>query len=204
VYLADKEGSSSPRFSRQASGEIDTSCRIAPVTAMEISPGPGLGSVKLHPGPAGGWGSECARPASYLAELWPDDCCEGWTTSTQTQIDAPATVHPGERARFLIAIKNEETVHSGLAGGRPTPPTALTFRDCPTYHEELEGVGGSFHTYVLNCRTMAPLEWRQTAIFEMFIEVPEDAQAGPAVLLWAIDGSPRTFQTARTSIEILE
>ena len=203
VYLAGLSGTSSTRFSRQAAGEIDTSCHMPTVVKMEISPAPGLGRVVLDPGPAGGWGVVCSNPESYLAELLPDDCCTGHATSTQTTIDAPAIVHPGDHVRFLIGIKNEESVHSALAGSVQPSLTPFTFPSCPTYHMELEGVANTLRTYTLNCRNVAPIQPHQIATFEMYIDVPRDAQVGPAVLLWASDGSPTIYQPARTSIEIV-
>ncbi len=205
VYLEGQPGGStpSPRFSLKARGEIDTRpCAIPPVAQMQISPGPGLGTVLGNPGPAGGWGAPCPNTAaSYLAQLSGEGLGGGYAPSTQTAIDAPAVARPGERLRFLITITDQPVVHSTQFPTDSTP-AALVFSPCPTYHEELEGEPGTFHTYQLNCEQATTIEPYGSETFEMFIDVPVDAHPGPAVLIWSVDGSPATYQTARTNIWI--
>jgi hypothetical protein len=204
VYLAPASAPASPRFSHEASGEIDTfPCVVPPVTQMAISPAAGLGIVLVNPGPAGGLGTTCpGKPQSYLAELYPENCCRGYAASTQTAMDAPAAAHRGDHLRFLVTITNRPVSHSELAGTAHPTPTPMTFTPCPTYHEELEGVAGTFHTYQLNCEQAAPIQANASETFEMYVDLPADTHPGPAVLVWSIDGSPTIYQTARANIEI--
>ncbi len=76
------------------------------------------------------------------------------------------------------------------------------FSPCPTYHVELEGVDGTFHTYQLNCAESATIPANQGETFEMFIDVPRSARPGPATLVWSIDGSPQRWQRASAYIAI--
>jgi len=205
IYLSPARGPVSPEFAQQAQGEIDSFCVLPTVTEIAISPGPGLGTVRLNPGPAGGWGAKpcTGKDARYLAELYSADCCTiGYAASTQTTVDAPATVRPGERIRFLVTLTNKPVPHSALAGTVNPTPTPLAFIPCPTYHEELEGIAGSFHAYQLNCTVASPIAANASETFEMFIDVPAGVHPGPSVLLWSIEGSPTVWQTGRTSLEI--
>src|SRR5205807_5445695 len=105
----------------------------------------------VDPGPAGGSGTPCPSPQQrYYAELFPGSG-EGSSTVSlaQTTIDAPAIVHPGDRLRFVVHLVNQP--QQGLHGA-PPPLGPITFNPCPTYHEELEGVAGTYHVYELNCR----------------------------------------------------
>jgi hypothetical protein len=204
VYLAPGPTPSSSRFSHQASGEIDTfPCVVPPIARMAISPASSLGSLTVNPGPAGGWGTPCpGSSGSYLAELWSDNCCMGYAASTQTSIDAPPLVHPGDHVRFLVTLKNQPVPHSELFSAEPQPQL-WSFSPCPTYHQELEGVSGTFHSYLLNCGQAAPIPANGSATFEMYMDVPGGTHPGPAVLVWSIDGSPSRYQTARTNVEIV-
>jgi hypothetical protein len=204
VYLAGSAGSSSASISKAAVGEIDSFCVLPPINEMDISPGPGLGLARVTPGPAGGSGAACTgKDDRYLAEVYNDQCCTaGYAASIQSSIAAPAAVHPGEHVRFLVTLTNRPAPHSEIGGTVHPAPPALTFSPCPTYHEELEGVAGSFHTYQLNCNRARTILANQSETFEMFIDVPNNAHTGPSVLLWSIDESPTIWQTMRTNIEI--
>jgi len=190
VYLAPSRKPSMPGFNDKAVGEIDTfPCAAPRIVQMTISPGPGLGVVKLDPGPAGGFGSPCPeKQQAYLVELMSDVNQIGYAAMTQTSIDAPAETHPGERLRFLVTIENRPTPR--LSYGPDPSPSPLVFSPCPTYHLELEGEEGTFHTYRLNCAAASTVAPFQSEKFEMFIDIPRDAKPGPAVLVWAVDGSP--------------
>jgi hypothetical protein len=122
--------------------------------------------------------------------------------ATQTKIDAPATAHPGERVRFLVTIINKRLVHSMDAGSEDPPPEPLNWLPCPTYHQELQGVEGSFGTYRLNCEAVRPVPPYASATFEMYIDVPSDAQPGPSVLSFGFDEDQVTYQGIRINVWI--
>lgn len=210
IYLAPQDSGpiDSPYWS-QAIGEIDTNpCPIPAVTKMTISPGPSLGGVTIDPGPAGGWGPLCpGTNVQYLAELRPDcslrqKSCIGFAANAETSMTTPTAVKPGQLVRFTISITNQPSERFGL-GGVPSPSAPITFANCPSYHDELEGVFGTFHTYRLNCLQAQPISPLTSETFEMYISVPPDAHAGPSVLAWAFDLSPTLFQPYFQSIEIV-
>ncbi len=205
VYLAALSTPGASGYAHQAVGEIDTfPCVVPPVTQMSISPGPGLGTVRVTPGPSGGFGVPCpGKQGSYLAEVFPEDCCSGYAASTQTSVDAPTVAHPGEHLRFLVTITNRPVPHSQIDGTKEPAATPMAFASCPTYREELEGIDGGFHTYKLNCRAARPIPANGSETFEMYVDVPAGAHQGPAVLVWSIDGSPTVYQTAKINIQVL-
>ena len=86
------------------------------------------------------------------------------------------------------------------AGTEDRPPEPLNWSPCPTYHQELQGVEGSFGTYRLNCGKVAPMPPYASATFEMYIDVPENAHPGPSVLSWGINGPPEMYNA--TSINV--
>lgn len=183
IYLTPPSPTSS---NTDAFGEIDTGCLPAG-TRLAVSPGPTLGSITVDPGPPGGSVAPCAHPSgSYHSSL--SSCCTDGPPRAlplaQAVLDAPTTVHPGERLRFLVTVKDSAPEHFGVQGpGEPTPaPIALD--PCPTYQEELEGVAGSVAAYALNCGEARPIASGGSETFEMFIDVPADAHPGPAVLAW--------------------
>jgi DNA-binding CsgD family transcriptional regulator len=196
-----------PRFSREAGGSISLySCHLPALTQLEITPGPGLGTLMLDSGAPDGLGTPCPSGAqSYRSHLSPGQCCSGIGSRTQTRIEAPERVRVGERFRFLITIINEPgaTTRSGIGGPQETPtPPPLEWSPCPTYHQELQGVPGTFGTYRLNCESVAPLPSRGIATFEMYIDVPPDAQSGPSVLEWGLDGDEGMYQEASINVWI--
>lgn len=203
IYLAPDKGPSGYGLWDKALGEIDTfPCVLPAIAEMRISPGPGLGSVAVSPGPAGGVGSPCPQKQSYLAELWPDTDIVGYAAAVQTSLDVAATAHPGQHFRFVVTLTNAPVAHHEPAGtARPTP-SPLTFNPCPTYHVELEGVAGTLYTSSLNCHQAQTIPANGKESFEMFIDVPEDALPGPAVLYWAMDGSPLAYQAYKVAIQI--
>ena len=176
-------------FTYNAQGRIQTShlspC-TTPVTQLQVSAGPSLGAVDLKPNAATGWGT-CVG-AMYRSELHPEGTGGGsGGYSVQTELDAPAFAHAGERMRFLITVLNERPVTSKIPGTEDPPPETLDWSRCPTYQEELEGVSGSFTTHRLNCEPVNPMPPYASATFEMYIDVPADAQPGPSVLSFGFD-----------------
>jgi hypothetical protein len=124
----------------------------------------------------------------YRSELHPEGTGGGsGGYSVQTELDAPAFAHAGERMRFLITVLNERPVTSKIPGTEDPPPETLDWSRCPTYQEELEGVLGSFTTHRLNCEPVNPMPPYASATFEMYIDVPADAQPGPSVLSFGFD-----------------
>lgn len=187
-----------------ALGEVDTfPCALPPVTGMSISPGPSLGSIDVTPGLAGGVGTPCPNEhQSYLLELYADQNQVGYASMISSAMSAPAVGHPGQHLRFLVTLTNRRVAHHSIAGTVDPTPSPLSFAPCPTYHLELEGVEGTFHTYELNCAQAAIIGPNGSETFEMFIDVPRDAQPGPATLVWSIDGSPQQWQRASAYVAI--
>jgi hypothetical protein len=187
-------------FTYKATGRISTSPCTQPVTQLQVSPGPSLGREELKPSAASGWG-RCAGE-TYRAELHPEDCCGGSGYRVQTEIDAPAIAHPAERFRFLITVINDPPVTILPAGSHQEPPSLLEWAQCPTYHQELQGVTGSFSTYRLNCDQVNPMPSYASATFEMYIDVPPDAHPGPSVLSFAFDDSQATYEEPSINVWI--
>jgi len=188
-----------------AGGEISAASCVEPrITRMTISPGKGLGSVDVDPGPAGGWGTPCPdRSGTYFVELFTDAGQGGALPSTETAMQAPASARPGEHVRFLVSISDVSQVSRGFGPPRPSPtPSPIVWSTCPTYHMELEGIEGTFHTYRLNCAAASTIAPNGTETFEMFIDVPGNAHPGPATLVWSIDGSPEQWARATAYVPI--
>lgn len=195
-------------YASEADGEIDSGSpcgALPPITSMLLSPGPGLGTAVVSPGPAGGSGTPCAQAREYYSELQAFGGGSPYVSLTEASLQSPATVHPGERVHFLTTIYNiAESRHCLGIGPRVpgcgAPNPVLSFQPCPSFHTELEGVEGTFHTYVLNCGAAHSLANRESETFDMYIDIPSDARSGPAVLTWAIDGDPTMFGSARAAV----
>ena len=198
-------GISSPAagFTYQATGRLETSqsspCTTS-VTQLQVSPGPGLGAVELKPSAASGWG-RCVGEI-YRSELHPEDCCGGSGYAVQTEVDAPAVAHPGERFRYLITLTNEPPVTSCHPPCPDHSPPPLNWTDCPIYHQELQGVAGSFAAHRLNCEPVNPMPPYAKATFEMYIDIPADAQTGPSVLSFGLDEDQVTYQQTAINVWI--
>jgi hypothetical protein len=171
-----------------------------------VSPGPGLGSVAVDPGPAGGSGTPCPGDPreGYYAEVGVANGQGGPLSLVQTTMTAPSVVHPGDRLRFLVTIL--DAISPLLFGipltPTPTPLPAITFRPCPSYHEELEGVAGTYHGYRINCEQATPIASGAAETFEMLLDVPRDAVPGPAVIRWSMDGDGVVPPPARGYVEV--
>lgn len=213
LYLAPAGSTPRPPFIAQAQGELGT-CPVAPGTTLVVSPGPGLGTLDVDPGPTGGSGRPCADPQSRLySELFDTGSGPYALPQAQARIAVPGSrpalalpwpwsVHPGEHLRFVVTIVDSQAPHSMVVG--PVEPTSppITFSPCPSYHLELEGVAGTLHTYRLNCAQARTISGGSTESFEMQLDVPADAQSGPAMLLWSLDGATGTVPPARYPVEI--
>jgi hypothetical protein len=205
IYLAPGSGAAQSPFFGTASGEIDVnSCVLPHVDQVRVDFGSGLGSVMVQPGPAAGWGAPCpVAHESYFSELYgvpASGSIMGYAASTQASLEAPSSASPGEDLRFLVTLSNTPMQTTGIVAPAPNP--TMTLDPCPTYHEELEGVAGTFHAYRLNCSAARPIPFGGSETFAMSIEVPSGADPGPATLAWSIDGSPLTYQTARSYLQI--
>jgi hypothetical protein len=207
VYLAPGAAAAQPPFFTIASGEIDVnSCVLPHVDQVRVDFGNGLGTVMVQPGPAAGWGAPCpVAHESYFSELYgvsTSGSTMGYAASTQASLEAPSSASPGEDLHFLVTLKNTPMEHSSAAISPWTPNPTMTLDPCPTYHEEFEGIAGTFHSYRLNCAAARPIPFGGSETFAMSIEVPSGAEPGPATLAWSIDGSPLTYQTARSYLQI--
>lgn len=206
IYLYPEKQSPPPGFVSSALGEVGTSgsCVFPPITAILWSPGAGLGSVRVSPGPAGGSGTPCSSGAtfSYGAELI-SSSGDPRLPQVRTTLAAPTTASPGDHLHYTVTILNSPSP-STCARACPTSIPSLTLQQCPTYHEELEGLAGSLRSYTLNCAATRPIAAGATESFDMYVDVPRSATPGPVVLLWALDesaGMPH-FQAARAYITI--
>ena len=126
--------------------------------------------------------------AMYRSELHPEGTGGGsGGYSVQTELDAPAFAHAGERVRFFVTLLNKPPVTSCAPPCPDRSPAPLEWPQCPAYHQELEGATGSFSSNQLNCQPVNPMPPYAKAIFEMYIDVPADAQPGPSVLSFGFD-----------------
>lgn len=201
IYLYPASQPPPAGFSSQANGEVGSvGCALPPIRTILWSPGPGLGTLAISPGPAGGSGIPCSGGHQYYAEL----CCASPIASpalVQTSLTGPATASPGEHYRFTVTVRNAPVPRSCVAC--PTPAPSISFAPCPTYHEELEGTADSFQGYVLNCHAAASIAAGDAETFDMVIDVPADASPGRSVLRWAVDGSGSLFEIARMYLTIV-
>ena len=192
-------------YTPHALGEIAvTPCVLHGVDRISVAVGGRLGGVDVDgPGPPGGTGRACPAPhETYTASLRGTDVTGSVAAATQTTLQAPRSIHPGETVGFTVTLDNTPMFHSQAAGTVSTPNPTLTWQRCPSYHQELEGIAGTFHTYRLDCAAATPVAAGARETFAMSITVPADAQPGPATLVWSLDGSPAQYQTARLDVEI--
>ena len=204
VYLSPESNPAPPYFG-SATGEIVVNpCRLQPVTSARIDFGAAQGSVEVTPGPAGGWGTPCpVTGESYFTELYglPNDGdIGGYLPRTQTTLTAPASAHPGEVLRFRATLENTPIAGLGLGTAPPNPP--MTFRPCPEFFDEIEGVAGTFHIALLDCAVAKPIPANDSETFSMSIDIPAGAQPGPATLIWSLVGSPPAFDVGHSYIVI--
>ena len=211
VYLLPAGSPARAGFVREVTANVRTfgSCPVQHVARLTLTLGTGLGSVTLDSPPSLGTGG---RPCGggrgdYDALMLSGLGSDGTTTpaSTTSLIQAQSLAHPGSRVRFLVTVANAPSAPEYCQGSLcPARVHALTFNPCPSYHEELEGVEGSFHTYRLNCAMTREVTAGSAETFEMYIDVPGNAVPGPAVLAWTMDGPEGLYQPARAVIEIVK
>jgi hypothetical protein len=79
----------------------------------------------------------------------------------------------------------------------------MSLRPCPTFHDEIEGVVGTFHTYQLNCGAATPIPSGGRETFAIEVDIPPDARPGPATLIWSIDGNAALFQTGHSYLQMV-
>jgi hypothetical protein len=205
VYLSPDRAPAPPYFG-SAIGEIDVNpCHLAqPLDSMLVNLGETLGSVRVSPGPAAGWGTSCPiGQETYFTELYglPNDgSIGGYLPRTEATLAAPASAQPGQRVNFTIKLTNEAEVGTGI-GGTPVNPT-WTFTRCPMFYEEVEGVVGTFHTSPFDCANAKPIPPGGSEAFNMHIDIPSGASAGPATLIWSLVGSPSMYQKATSYLPI--
>ncbi len=204
VYLSPASDPAPPYFG-SATGEIDVDpCRLQPVAHMRVDFGATQGSVSVTPGPAGGWGTPCpVKGESYFTELYglPNDGdIGGYAPRTETSLTAPASAHPGEILGFLVTLENTPVAGLGLGTTPPNPP--MTFKPCPEFFDEIEGVVGTFHAALLDCAEATPIPSDGTEAFSMSIDIPLNAMPGPATLIWSLVGSAATYQVGHSYLVI--
>jgi hypothetical protein len=205
VYLSPVNDPAAPYFG-SAAGEIDVfQCHLPQtVDSMLVNLGETLGSVRVSPGPAAGWGTQCpVGHESYFTELYgvPNDgSIGGYLPRTETTLAAPATARPGQSVNFTVTLVNDAEVGTGI-GGPPVNPT-WTFTRCPMFYDEIEGVVGTFHTSLFDCANAKPIPSGGSETFDMHIDIPTDAKAGPATLVWSLAGVPGMYQKATSYLPI--
>lgn len=209
VYLGAHGTGAAPYFPH-AFGEIDvTPCVLQGVETVDVDFGVAHGLTTVADiGPPGGSGPACpVARETYSAFLQGerDDPTATTIAHTQATISAPSTaffVGAGHVLHFTVTITNRPPVHHQAMLVLPTPNPTLTWRRCPTYHVELEGVPSSLRSYRLNCGAAAAIAGDSAEAFAMEYTVPADAAPGPSTLLWGIDGDPATFAPARWNLQI--
>jgi len=205
VYLSPAKEPAPPYFG-SATGEIDVDqCHLAqPIDYMLVNLGETLGSVRVAPGPAAGWGTSCpVGGENYFTELYglPNDgSIGGYAPRTETTVTAPPTARPGERVNFTVTLVNQPVVGTGI-GSPPINPT-WTFARCPMFYDEVEGVVGTFQIALLDCAKAKPIPAGGSETFDMHIDIPADATPGPATLIWSIVGSPALYQEGTSYLPI--
>jgi hypothetical protein len=205
VYLSPVKAPAPPYFG-SAIGEIDVNpCHLPqPVDSMLVNLGETLGSVRVSPGPAAGWGTPCpVGHETYFTELYglPNDGSIGGSLSrTETTLAAPPAARPGQRVNFTVTLANEAEVGTGI-GGPPVNAT-WTFTRCPMFYEEVEGVVGTFHISPFDCANAKPIPSGGSETFDMHIDIPADASPGPATLIWSLIGSPDAYQKGTSYLPI--
>ncbi len=206
VYLSPAKEPAPPYFG-SATGEIDVDqCHLAqPVDYLLVNLGETLGSVRVSPGPAAGWGTSCpVGGESYFTELYglPNDgSIGGYAPRTETTVTAPPTARPGERVNFTVTLVNQAV--AGLGLGSPATNPTWTFARCPMFYKEVEGVVGTFQTSLLDCANAKPIPAGGSETFDMHIDIPADAQPGPATLIWSIVGSRALYQEGTSYLPIV-
>lgn len=204
VYLTPTNPA--PPYFGSAIGEIDVDpCHLAqPVDYMLVNLGETLGSVRVTPGPAGGWGTACpVGGEKYFTELYglPNDgSTGGYAPRTETKITAPPAARPGERVDFTVTLVNQAVAGTGI-GSPPINPT-WTFARCPMFYQEVEGVIETFQTSLLDCAHAKPIPAGGSETFDMHIDIPANAKPGPATLIWSIVGSPASYQEGTSYLPI--
>jgi hypothetical protein len=205
VYLSPGKEPAPPYFG-SATGEIDVDqCHLAqPLEYMLVNLGGTLGSVRVAPGPAAGWGASCpVGGENYFTELYglPNDgSIGGYAPRTETTVTAPPSARPGERVNFTVTLVNQAV--AGLGLGSPAINATWTFARCPMFYEEVEGVVGTFQTSPLDCANAEPIPAGGSEAFDMHIDIPADAEPGPATLIWSLVGSPALYQEGTSYLPI--
>jgi hypothetical protein len=96
--------------------------------------------------------------------------------------DPSLHVEPGERLRYIVALRNFST--------RP-----FRFDACPTYTEQADFGYDPTRTikrsYVLNCKPAATLPPGKAVLFEMLLTVPRNATRGRHSVSWTL--APETY-----------
>ena len=113
----------------------------------------------------------------------PIEAAEAPQPSSQPQgdlvghIEVPSVVVAGETLRYYVTLRN--------IGDQPAP-----LDPCPAYVELLgtnNAVVAEPH-FLLNCAAASAIEPGASLTFEMVLQIPGDAPAGPAILFWVSDG----------------
>lgn len=194
VYLTP--ANPQPPYFGSATGEIDISpCHLDEgVDHMVIDLGGSLGGVTVAPGPAGGWGASCPQPGEgYSTELYgvPNDGSRGgYLALRYATLVGPSSAQPGERVHFVVTLDNTQGGTLGMGAAASGP---WLFTPCPMFSDEVEGVVGTFHVASLDCSALKPIPPNGHELFDAYIDIPSDANPGPATLVWGIVGSPGEY-----------
>jgi hypothetical protein len=168
-------------------------CGLPAGTRIHLSPGPGLGWLVLSVGSPNGAVATCAPKdggEAYvgLAAECPSSGCQGGSLG-DLQLSgqfARDSVPAGGELRATLGIVNYPEI--GLGSWRSAPVIhELTFKPCPSYTVELEGVPGTLKRYFLNCQDAHPLAANDREDFELIVPVPANAAPGPSVLRWQLE-----------------
>jgi hypothetical protein len=114
------------------------------------------------------WPIEPAEP--------PDPAPPPWSVMT-TSVQAPSVAAAGETLEYFVIVRN------------PTDQ-AVPLDPCPVYVQRLWSGDATLADgrFLLNCPAAPAIPAGGSVTFEMLLNVPQDAPAGPAILFWAGDG----------------
>ena len=136
-------------------GTKPTGCDPPDPAAMRPHPG------QLEPSPVEPLTSQAASYFDYLVLL-----------PHQISLTAPPTARAGSTLRYAVTLTNRAPVWMFMDS-----------LDCPLYEQRIGSAPRTGGTYELRCPSTA-LKPGQSAVYDMSLNVPADAQLGPTTLTW--------------------
>jgi len=106
----------------------------------------------------------------------PDAAPPPWSVLT-TSVQAPSVAVAGVTLRYFVTVRNPTD--------QPVP-----LDPCPAYVQRLFSGNATLADgrFLLNCPAAPTIPAGGSVTFEMLVDIPSDAPAGPGILFWAGDG----------------